>query len=146
MLNMIVGNGWATPGHFSDDEKSYKRKNKKRKGKKKDDMHDVKKNILRDVGKNVYSKLVGDNPDIKVDKETDNIILESTNRKGESYDTEIYAGDYLVRMYLITELDDIYLRKSSSHYNLVPMDENVIYEVIKEQLQSGVKEIILVVK
>ncbi|PKG37124.1 hypothetical protein [Psychromonas sp. Urea-02u-13] len=146
MLNMIMGHGWATPGELSDDEKSNKRKN--RKGKKIDDMHDVKKELLKDIGKSVYSKLVGDNPDIKIDKDTGNIILDGqrARNKGDSYHTEIHASGYFVRMYFITELDELYLRKSRHKYHLVPRDIDYIYKVIKNSINNKENEIVIVIK
>lgn len=82
MLQLIIGK-WQTPNHS--------------KKKKDDDTHQVKKDILREVGKAVFSKKVGKNPDLGID-ENNNIILKGVGeyKKKPYYVTKIKVEDYFI--------------------------------------------------
>jgi len=93
--HLITDMGWRTPGHSTK--------------KSEDDSHDVKKNILKKVGRERFRKDVGENPDIRVrhntDDKFDEIVLQGVGpHKGKVFPSGLRAEDYLVKGFMIGNL------------------------------------------
>lgn len=83
LMRLIIGGRWKSPKHSAD--RHF------------DDTHEIKKEILKAVGTNRYCPRVGSNPDIDVEKATDEIVLVGRGPfKGRVYATGIKADDFFV--------------------------------------------------
>ena len=83
MIRLIINGKWKTPNHNQD--------------KTKDDFHrSVKKEILKRVGRKIYQKHVGKNPNIEIDKKTNKIVLKSQKEKNKIFPTDIPAEDHFI--------------------------------------------------
>ncbi len=90
MLHLIVNNKWQTPNHSKERQS--------------DDTHEVKKEILKAVGRRLYEKEVGKNPDIDIDREN-RIVLKSVEKKFKRkpcYITKLKAEDFFILRFSVT--------------------------------------------
>lgn len=93
-LHIIIGK-WRTRNHSTKNEF--------------DDTHKIKKKILKRVGKKNYSKQVGTNPDLDINRK-DIIILKGTGlfKKKPNYETCIDANDhFVIRFIPLSEVNEI---------------------------------------
>lgn len=145
ILHLIIGK-WRTPNHATQ--------------KQNDDTHEVKKEILRQVGKKNFSKEVGANPDIGI-SEDGFIILKGTGdyKKKPYYVTEISAGDYFILRFVPiadseeTEIQVLTLHDPEADHNqqlmnivahfdrilIIPNNENVVLSLVDSLTEEYLK-------
>ncbi|MDR1699557.1 MAG: hypothetical protein LBR75_07020 [Prevotellaceae bacterium] len=98
MIHLIIGK-WRTPKHSTQ----------------RDDMHEVKKNILKRVGKKEFERQVGHNPDIDINLE-DIIILKGVSdcyKKKPYYVTGLSANDEDLILSLVDTLTEKYIKQET---------------------------------
>ena len=89
-LRIIIADTWKSIGHSKDNSKN--------------DSHRIKGKILKEVGKHIFEKKVGKNPDIDIDKKTKKIKLKGVGPyKGQIHETEIDAEDYFILFFFSSE-------------------------------------------
>lgn len=95
VLDIVIRGRWKSPNHSTNKEH--------------DDTHEVKGEILKSVGRKVYEKLVGKNPDLDVNNDG-KIVLRGRPGKGceEYYETDLDAVNFF---------DDLYLEIIIDKYN-----------------------------
>jgi hypothetical protein len=118
MLHLIIRGTWRTPSHSNDRSK--------------DDTHKVKEQILKEVGKVIYEKKVGKNPDLDICPKTKKIILKGRkNYSKKICETELNAGDYFVQCFLLTKKYPhyFYMRGRCEKYSncyMIPPDMDML--------------------
>lgn len=121
MFDIVINGRWESPNH------SKKKKN--------DDTHDVKKEILDSVGRKVYEKLVGRNPDLDVNND-EKIVLRARPGKGrqKEYETGLDAKDFFNDLYLEIML---YYADGSNHYICLTYDRMFYSRFYNEGLKES---------
>ncbi len=114
----IRGGRWKSPSNSKDRSK--------------DDTHKIKEKILKEIGKHIFEKDVGKNPDLDIDPVTEKIILKGTAEKysKEIFETEIDADKYFVKCYLATKypryLDMVAKHHKIGNYYIIHADINMV--------------------
>ncbi|HHQ4767173.1 TPA: hypothetical protein ACSP3S_003321 [Aeromonas veronii] len=92
VLDIVIRGRWKSPNHSTN--------------KKLDDTHEVKGVILKSVGRKVYEKLVGKNPDLDV-SDDGKIILRDRSGTGrvKYYETDLDAVNFFDDLYLEIIID-----------------------------------------
>lgn len=134
MLHLIVGK-WRTPNHSN--EKSE------------DDSHKVKRTILKQIGKRMYSKAVGNNPDIDINSEGVIILKGTGERKRSYYVSDIPASDHFVlhfvksEEYIEVQVLIIDFENASDDFEdliIIPFDENLILFLFDLLIEDFIKQ------
>lgn len=112
ILYLIIRGRWRTPCHSNDRSK--------------DDSHKIKEQILKKVGKRIFEKEVGKNPDLDVNPATEKIILKGRGTYSRKiFETELDADGYFIQCFLITEHPPYFYMRSryrefGSYYAIPP--------------------------
>lgn len=117
ILHLIIRGRWRTPSHSNDRSK--------------DDSHKIKEQILKKVGKHIFEREVGKNPDLDVDPTTEKIILKGRgNYSRKIYETELDADGYFVQCFLITEYPHYFYMRGRDpqlgNYYAIPPDIDML--------------------
>ena len=132
ILHLIIRGRWKTPCHSNDRSK--------------DDSHKIKEQILRKVGKHIFEREVGRNPDLDVDPKTEKIIFKGRgNHSQKIYETELDADDYFVQCFLVTGYSRyLYMRNKHGrlgHYYAIPPDADMLSLLLDHIFkQEGLQE------
>ncbi|WP_187992877.1 hypothetical protein [Vibrio harveyi] len=126
MLDMILKGGYRTPNHP---------KNKKQR----DDMHEVKEEILARITEAVYESDVGKNPNIAIDGKSKTITLEGVGPfKGRKHETDIPADDYFVKISFVSKDHEIFHRVlQRPNIFILPCSPNLIADTVIDQMELG---------
>lgn len=92
MCHLVVRGKWKSPGHS--------------KHKRDDDTHEIKREILRAVGREVYERKVGCNPDIDVNQDNVIVLKGTGHKKGQVHVTPIPAEDFFVLTFVKSKTKD----------------------------------------
>jgi len=117
MLHLIIRGRWKSPSHSNDRSK--------------DDTHKIKEKILKEIGKRIFEKEVGKNPDLDIDPTTGKIILKGRGEYSRKiFETEIDADDYFVQCFLTTEYPPYFYMRAKYHemgnYYAIPPDIDML--------------------
>jgi hypothetical protein len=139
ILHIIIRGKWKSPEHSSDRSK--------------DDTHKIKEEILNDVGKYIFEKEVGKNPDLDIDPQTEKIILRG--RSGSSkkiFETNLNADGYFIKLFVITGYTPYFYRgvkySKTANYYAIPPDIEILsllleYILMQENSQGFFIEIVI---
>ncbi|TXI46494.1 hypothetical protein [Methylophilus sp.] len=128
MLHLIIRGKWKSPNHS--------------KNKSEDDTHAVKKQILAAVGKYLYEKKVGTNPDIDVDPKTGKIQLKGRGKfDKKGFQSELDANEYFELLYLNVNdfSDEIRLLKiiELESFYVIPPSIEILDTLLKHLIDSN---------
>ncbi|ENI4128142.1 hypothetical protein ABXY91_001532 [Vibrio fluvialis] len=125
VLDIVIRGRWQSPNHSNN--------------KKNDDTHEVKREILDSVGKKVYEKLVGKNPDLDVNNDG-KIVLRGRPGKGcqKEYDTDLDAANFFDDLYLEIMLNNV---DGSNHYICLTYDRTFYSRFYRGGLKESLYEI-----
>lgn len=123
MLRLIIRGKWKSPNHSNDRSK--------------DDTHEIKRKILKEVGEYLYSKDVGKNPDIDIDPKTKKIKLKGRGKcKGKEFESDINADKYFSLSFILaSELEPLYAKVENEdipydYYYVIPPDIDVLEKLL----------------
>jgi hypothetical protein len=117
ILHLIIRGKWKSPNHSNDRSK--------------DDTHKIKEEILKKIGKRIFEKEVGTNPDLDIDPKTEKIVLKGRGKYSrEIFKTEIDADGYFVQCIVITDYPPYSDMRAKYHktstYYAIPPDIDIL--------------------
>lgn len=123
MLRLIIRGKWKSPNHSSDRSK--------------DDTHEIKRKILKEIGEHLFRKDVGNNPDIDINSKTKKIKLKGRGKfKGREFESDISVDKYFhLSFILVGELKPVFLEEEYEdmgfdYYYVIPPDLEVLSRLI----------------
>jgi len=117
ILQLIIRGKWKSPQHSNQ--------------KSRDDTHKIKGEILNKIGKLIYEKKVGKNPDLDIDPKTKKIVLKGRGELSRKiFETEINADDFFIQFFVIAEHTPYLYRHVRHHitdqYYVIPPDIEIL--------------------
>ncbi|HAT52871.1 MAG TPA: hypothetical protein DCS80_06350 [Betaproteobacteria bacterium] len=131
LMHIIIRGKWKSPGDSKDRSK--------------DDTHEIKRRILKEIKKCNYEKIVGRNPDLDINPKTGKIVLKGQGDfSGGLYESNIDSENYFISMLIGSppfltkdgspEADELYIIPNEDQVILSLIDYIIEYDLDKNVL------------